>query len=109
MGKDSLTNGKIVKKPEKKKKIEKKKKRKKDSKSNFLQTTYEMIQKEKGDGIVKWSESGHSFLINNTEEFIKILPKYFKTKNYASFVRQLNMYGFHKIKNLNGYHEFQHD
>lgn len=46
-----------------------------------------MIENEKDNGIVKWGAQGNSFLISNTEEFIKLLPKYFKTKNYASFVR----------------------
>jgi hypothetical protein len=92
-----------------KKKIRKKRK-KRETKSNFLTTTYHMIEEEdrNGNGVIKWGANGNSFTIENTEEFLKILPKYFKTKNYSSFVRQLNMYDFHKIKNLDGFHEFKH-
>jgi hypothetical protein len=56
-----------------------------------------------------WDPSGESFIIADTGKFIKILPKYFKTKNFASFVRQLNMYEFRKVKNAKGIHEFRHE
>ena len=55
-----------------------------------------------------WGPAGDTFIIRNVEEFVNILPRYFKTKNYSSFVRQLNMYDFHKVKNAEGYNEFKH-
>lgn len=52
--------------------------------------------------IICWNESGTGFVVKKVNEFTdKVLPNYFKHKNFASFVRQLNMYGFHKMKGDN--------
>ena len=45
---------------------------------------------------MEWTNNGNSFTIINKELLIKTLPKYFRTCNYHSFVRQLNLYGFKK-------------
>lgn len=55
----------------------------------------------KCDHLIRWSPSGTSFLVLDEDEFSKtLIPDLFKHNNYASFVRQLNMYGFHKVVGL---------
>ncbi|KAK0747684.1 hypothetical protein B0T21DRAFT_379678 [Apiosordaria backusii] len=47
--------------------------------------------------LIRWSDKGDSFIVLDEDEFAKtLIPELFKHNNYASFVRQLNMYGFHK-------------
>jgi hypothetical protein len=45
------------------------------------------------------SANGDSFIIKDPEKFsCEILPQYFKHSNFSSFARQLNFYGFRKLK-----------
>ncbi|KAL5636853.1 hypothetical protein ACGC1H_000729 [Rhizoctonia solani] len=50
--------------------------------------------------VVTWGPQGDCFVVKDVTEFTKsILPRMFKHSNFASFVRQLNKYDFHKLKN----------
>lgn len=67
----------------------------------FLNKLFCMVNDPGSDGLIHWAPSGTSFLVSRQEEFAKeVLPRFFKHNNFSSFVRQLNMYGFHKIPHL---------
>ena len=61
-----------------------------------------MVSAPETDPWVHWNEEGTSFIIPNHQELAeRVLGRHFKHNNFASFVRQLNMYGFHKVPHLN--------
>jgi hypothetical protein len=42
--------------------------------------------------VISWSDSGRAFCITDVDEFAAtILPKYFRTKKFSSFQRNLNL------------------
>ncbi|KAK0188456.1 HSF-type DNA-binding-domain-containing protein [Armillaria mellea] len=66
--------------------------------NNFVTKLYQMISDPKSAHFIAWTELGTSFVVSNVGEFSRsILGSHFKHNNFSSFVRQLNMYGFHKI------------
>ena len=69
--------------------------------SAFLVKVYEILNQPK-DGVEKticWTEDGLAFQILDQEKFSnEVLPQYFRHNNFSSFIRQLNMYDFHKWK-----------
>ena len=76
---------------------------------NFLIKLYQILETSEFKEIINWSENGKSFIVKNIHDFAeKILPKYYKHNNYSSFIRQLNIYDFHKTRNNNNFHIFQH-
>ncbi|TKA53537.1 hypothetical protein B0A53_03828 [Rhodotorula sp. CCFEE 5036] len=67
----------------------------------FLNKLYSMVADQSTDDLIRWSDDGDSFFVPSADRFGKeLLPRFFKHSNFGSFVRQLNMYGFHKVPHL---------
>lgn len=67
----------------------------------FLRKTFDLIENADQE-IASWSEDGRSFVVKDVKTFTDdVIPSYFKHNNFSSFVRQLNFYGFRKVKDEN--------
>ncbi|KAI8355178.1 hypothetical protein BD560DRAFT_449574 [Blakeslea trispora] len=67
----------------------------------FLNKLYNMVEDSTTNDLIRWSKDGTSFIVEKHEEFAKnVLPRFYKHNTFASFVRQLNMYDFHKVPHL---------
>ncbi len=94
---------------EEKEPFQKDKYKKKGEYPNFLLKLYQILENESYKDIIHWTEDGKYFIISNLHDFTeKVLPKYYKHNNYSSFIRQLNMYDFHKKKSGQNEHVFHH-
>ncbi|EEB07384.2 transcription factor Prr1 [Schizosaccharomyces japonicus yFS275] len=99
--------------------------------SDFVRKLFNMLEDPEYKHILRWSDTGDSFIvvddmmafcyvpdnlqaqdywyrvqsvaIGSLNEFTKtVLPRHFKHCNFASFVRQLNKYDFHKVRHDDG-------
>ncbi|KAL6100312.1 hsf1 [Pungitius sinensis] len=67
----------------------------------FLTKLWTLVEDPETDPLICWSPSGTSFHVFDQGRFAKeVLPKFFKHNNMASFIRQLNMYGFRKVVHI---------
>ena len=69
--------------------------------SPFISKLKLLLTEEKYRKAIRWSESGGAILITDGEVFKRQVldesAEMFKTRNFTSFVRQLNLYGFRKV------------
>jgi hypothetical protein len=64
----------------------------------LAQKTFDLIN-ACDPAVASWSNDGLTFVVKESKKFQDdCIPKYFKHNNFSSFVRQLNFYGFHKVK-----------
>jgi hypothetical protein len=75
---------------------------------SFLSKLHDILSDNTYNEIIHWDTDGKRIIICDVINLCNVvLPKFYKHHNYSSFVRQLNMYGFHKskgiIKNGEGY------
>ncbi|KAI5958919.1 SFL1 [Candida theae] len=67
----------------------------------FIHKLYDMLSNDSISHLIRWAPDSISFYIFPGESFCKVLAQYFKHTNMSSFIRQLNMYGFHKVNDNN--------
>jgi heat shock transcription factor len=59
----------------------------------FVAKTFHMVSDPSTNAVVRWGGAGNTFLVLDPAAFSDfLLPSYFKHRNFASFVRQLNTY-----------------
>ncbi|KAJ1656631.1 Flocculation suppression protein [Dispira simplex] len=69
--------------------------------ATFINKLYSIIEDAQNHPLIYWSSRGDRFTVTSPSELAKeVLPRYFKHANWQSFVRQLNMYGFHKVSDV---------
>ena len=68
---------------------------------SFLSKLHVILSDNTYNEIIHWDIDGKRIIVRDVINLCNlVLPKFYKHHNYSSFVRQLNMYGFHKSKGI---------
>ena len=70
---------------------------------------YRILSNPKFHNIITWQPHGRSWRVLKPKLFEKeVLPLYFRHRNYSSFMRQVNGWGFRRIQKGIDRHTFYH-
>ena len=68
--------------------------------NKFVRRLHDMLQAEQKSGLVEWRRGGLLVLHSTAAFATQLLPKYFNTRNFKTFRRQLNYYGFVHVRSF---------
>lgn len=67
--------------------------------NSFLGKLYIILSNQALSEVISWTEGGEIFRILDSEKLQdEVIPAYFKHRNFKSFIRQLNLHGFKKLR-----------
>ena len=65
--------------------------------TRFPLLLHTILKEDEHPSILSWCLDGNSFAVYDSGKFEKeVMPNYFQTSKWLSFLKQLNVYGFHK-------------
>jgi osomolarity two-component system response regulator SKN7 len=65
----------------------------------FIDKLFGMLCERTYQKVISWDPDGLTFSIHDPVKFTEtVLNKHFKHNNLFSFIRQLNLYDFHKLR-----------
>lgn len=74
----------------------------------FIAKLSSMLENAQFGEYIHWNAEGDTVIVKNLREFANVvIPKYFKHNNFASFLRQLNMYYFSTTRQGQNWREFK--
>ena len=60
---------------------------------------YKILEQDEHPSIISWCFDSDNFIIYNRTRFQdELMPQYFQSSNWLSFLKQLNVYGFRRAK-----------
>ncbi|THH09045.1 hypothetical protein EW145_g2270, partial [Phellinidium pouzarii] len=69
--------------------------------STFLTKLYSLLEKQENHHMIRWDPAGDHIIVERPEQLaLHVLPSVYRQSRFASFSRQLNIYGFMRKVNL---------
>ena len=78
---------------------------------SFLSKLFDILNNTNNNSAISWDSEGKKIVISDIVKLCnEVLPKFYNHKNYSSFIRQLNLYGFHKTRGiLDNSEKYEHE
>ncbi|KZO93233.1 hypothetical protein CALVIDRAFT_529644 [Calocera viscosa TUFC12733] len=69
--------------------------------TSFLTKLYDLLDKPEYQSMIRWDSTGEHIIVERPEMLaLHVLPSVYRQSRFASFTRQLNIYGFFRKANL---------